>query len=106
MGRTKTMHARRSTCLSGHCTALAWPGGAVVAAVMAPVEGKNAKMTKSLSGSRTGSGAFSGLLCEKIRFFLFRKSVFCCFPWILEELRRFTRQNQLPREILLLIDLS
>ena len=52
-------HARRSTCLPGHCTALAWPGGAVVAAVMAPVEGKNAKMTKSLSGSRTGPGAFS-----------------------------------------------
>ena len=49
-------HARRSTCLPGHFTALAWPGGAVVAAVMAPVEGKNAKMTKSLSGSRTGSG--------------------------------------------------
>ena len=62
-------HARRSTCLPGHCTALAWPGGAVLAAVMAPVEGKNAKMTKSLSGSRTGSGAFSRLLCEKIRFF-------------------------------------
>ena len=62
-------HARRSTCLPGHCTALAWPGGAVVAAVMAPVEGKNAKMTKSLSGSRTGSGAFSRLLCEKIRIF-------------------------------------
>ena len=49
-------HARRSTCLPGHCTALAWPGGAVVAVVMAPVEGKNAKMTKSLSGSRTGPG--------------------------------------------------
>ena len=62
-------HARRSTCLPGHCTALAWPGDAVVAAVMAPVEGKNAKMTKSLSGSRTGSGAFSRLLCEKIRIF-------------------------------------
>ena len=26
-------HARRSTCLPGHCTALAWPGGAVVAVV-------------------------------------------------------------------------
>ena len=26
-------HARRSTCLPGHCTALAWPGDAVVAAV-------------------------------------------------------------------------
>ena len=62
-------HARRSTCLPGHCTALAWPGGAVVAAVMAPVEGKNAKMTKSLSGSRTGSGAFSRLLCQKIPIF-------------------------------------
>ena len=62
-------HARRSTCLPGHCTALAWPGDAVVAAVMAPVEGKNAKMTKSLSGSRTGPGAFSRLLCEKIRIF-------------------------------------
>ena len=62
-------HARRSTCLPGHCTALAWPGDAVVAAVMAPVEGKNAKMTKSLSGSRTGPGAFSGLLCEKFRTF-------------------------------------
>ena len=55
-------HARRSTCLSGHCTALAWPGDAVVAAVMAPVEGKNAKMTKSLSGARTAPGAFSRLL--------------------------------------------
>ena len=55
-------HARRSTCLPGHCTALAWPGDAVVAAVMAPVEGKNAKMTKSPSGSRTGPGAFSRLL--------------------------------------------
>ena len=55
-------HARRSTCLPGHCTALAWPGDAVVAAGMAPVEGKNTKMTKSLSGSRTGPGAFSGLL--------------------------------------------
>ena len=53
-------HARRSTCLPSHCTALAWPGGAVVAAVMAPVEGKNAKMTKSLSGSRMGSG-FGGI---------------------------------------------
>ena len=62
-------HARRSTCLPGHCTALAWPGDAVVAAVMAPVEGKNAKMTKSLSGSRTGPGAFSRLLREKIRIF-------------------------------------
>lgn len=46
-------HARRSTCLPGHCAALAWPWAAVVA-VMAPVEGKNAQMTKSLSGSRTG----------------------------------------------------
>ena len=62
-------HARRSTCLPGHCTALAWPGDAVVAAVMAPVEGKNAKMTKSLSGSRTGPGGKMGFLCEKIRFF-------------------------------------
>ena len=41
MGRTKTMHARRSTCLPGGCAALAWPEGAVVAAVMAPAEGKN-----------------------------------------------------------------
>ena len=62
-------HARRFTCLPGHCTALAWPGDAVVAAVMAPVEGKNAKMTKSLSGSRTGPGGKMGLLCEKIRIF-------------------------------------
>ena len=62
-------HARRSTCLPGHCTALAWPGDAVVAAVMAPVEGKNAKMTKSLSGSRTGPGGEMGFLCEKFRFF-------------------------------------
>ena len=63
-------HARRSTCLPGHCTALAWPGDAVVAAVMAPVEGKNAKMTKSLSGSLTdGSrgGGKMGFLCEKNR---------------------------------------
>ena len=36
-------HARRSTCLPGGCTALAWPEGAVVAAVMAPAEGKNGK---------------------------------------------------------------
>ena len=62
-------HARRSTCLPGHCTALAWPGDAVVAAVMAPVEGKNAQMTESLSGSRTGPGGKMGLLCEKIRIF-------------------------------------
>ena len=58
-------HARRSTCLPGHCTALAWPGGAVVAAVMAPVEGKNAKMTKSLSGSRTGRNFY----VKKFEFF-------------------------------------
>ena len=64
-------HARRSTCLPGHCTALAWPGDAVVAAVMAPVEGKNAKMTKSLSGSRTGPGAFSGLLIYVKKFDFF-----------------------------------
>ena len=31
-------HARRSTCLPGGCTALAWPEGSVVAAVMAPAE--------------------------------------------------------------------
>ena len=36
-------HARRSTCLPGGCTALAWPEGAVEAAVMAPAEGKNGK---------------------------------------------------------------
>ena len=43
---------------------MAWGGRAVVAAVMAPVEGKNANkmVTKSLSGSQTGPGAFSGLL--------------------------------------------
>ena len=55
-------HARRSTCLPGHRTALAWPGDAVVAAVMAPVEGKNAKMTKSLSGSRAASGGIFGIV--------------------------------------------
>ena len=63
MGRTKTMH------VAPHVSQVIAPrlhglvtGGAVVAAVMAPVEGKNAKMTKSLSGSRTGPGAFSRLL--------------------------------------------
>jgi len=33
-------HALRYTCLPGHCTALEWPGDAVVAAVMAPVGGQ------------------------------------------------------------------
>ena len=61
-------HARRSTCLPGHCTALAWPGGAVVAVVMAPVEGKNAKMTKSLSGSRSNFFlSFSGHTPQLLR---------------------------------------
>ena len=64
-------HARRSTCLPGHCTALAWPGDAVVAAVMATVEGKNAKMTKSLSGSRTGGKTrLLEINVNKFEFFL------------------------------------
>ena len=55
MGRTKTMH------VAPHVSQVIAPrlhglGNAVVAAVMAPVEGKNAKMTKSLSGSRTAPG--------------------------------------------------
>ena len=62
-------HARRSTCLPGHCTALAWPGGAVVVVVMAPVEGKNAKMTKSLSGSRTVPGHFRDSYVIKFELF-------------------------------------
>ena len=53
-------HARRSTCLPGGCTALAWPEGAVVAAVMAPAEGKNGKSGSFFPKTGAAAGAFGG----------------------------------------------
>ena len=57
-------HARRSTCLPGGCTALAWPEGAVVAEVIAPTEGKNGKKRQKwifFSQDGRGSRGFFGV---------------------------------------------
>ena len=62
-------HARRSTCLPGGCTALAWPEGAVVAAVMAPAEGKNGKSGSFSPKTGAAAGAFLGFPYHKIRIF-------------------------------------
>ena len=56
-------HARRSTCLPGHCTALAWPGGAVVAAVMAPVEGTNDQKSERVTDGFGGFFAIAMCTC-------------------------------------------
>ena len=62
-------HARRSTCLPGGCTTLAWPEGAVVAAVMAPAEGKIGKSGFFFPKTGAAAGAFLGFPYHKIRFF-------------------------------------
>ena len=62
-------HARRSTCLPGGCTALAWPEGAVVSAVMAPAEGKNGKSGSFFPKTGAAAGAFGGFPYHKIRIF-------------------------------------
>ena len=62
-------HARRSICLPGGCTALACPEGAVVAAVMAPAEGKNGKSGSFFPRTGAAPGAFLGFPYHKIRFF-------------------------------------
>ena len=62
-------HACRSTCLPGGCTALAWPEGAVVAAVMAPAEDENGKSGSFSPKTGAAAGAFLGFAHDKIRFF-------------------------------------
>ena len=63
-------HARRSICLPGGCTALAWPEGSVVAAVMAPAEGKNGKnCIFGLIKTGAAPGAYFGFPYHKIRIF-------------------------------------
>ena len=64
-------HASRSiyVCLPGGCTALAWPGGAVVAAVMAPAEGKNGKSGSFPPKTGAAAGAFLGFPIIKFDFF-------------------------------------
>ena len=65
-------HARRSTCLPGGFTALAWPEGAVVAAVMAPAEGKNGKKRQKwilFPQDGAAPGAYLGFSYHKIRIF-------------------------------------
>ena len=54
-------HARRSTCLPGYCTALAWPGDAVVAANKGTRGGQKCQNDQKSERVTDGFGGIFGI---------------------------------------------